>query len=123
MVNGNAGPQEGIMPVFAPMEPTTQLELHLAPRMSRLGTETAFEVLNKARALERHIDERLGEHSGIKGKYEEETARISSGSHNHSRKAPARVLSLLPLREKVRTRGESAWHPHPVLSRQTRGDR
>jgi len=41
------------MPVFAPMEPTTQLELHLAPRMSRLGTETAFEVLNKARALER----------------------------------------------------------------------
>ena len=41
------------MPVFAPMEPTTQLELHLAARMSRLGTETAFEVLNKARALER----------------------------------------------------------------------
>jgi aspartate aminotransferase len=41
------------MPVFAPMEPTTQLELHLASRMSRLGTETAFEVLNKARALER----------------------------------------------------------------------
>ena len=28
-------------------------ELHLAQRMSRLGTETAFEVLNKARALER----------------------------------------------------------------------
>jgi len=27
--------------------------LHLARRMSRLGTETAFEVLNKARALER----------------------------------------------------------------------
>src|SRR3974390_2007411 len=31
---------------------TTQLELRLASRMSRLGTETAFEVLNKARALE-----------------------------------------------------------------------
>ncbi len=28
-------------------------ELHLARRMARLGTETAFEVLNKARALER----------------------------------------------------------------------
>jgi aspartate/methionine/tyrosine aminotransferase len=35
------------------MEPTTQYELRLANRMSRLGTETAFEVLNKARALER----------------------------------------------------------------------
>src|SRR5580693_9278964 len=32
---------------------TTQYELQLAQRMSRLGTETAFEVLNKARALER----------------------------------------------------------------------
>jgi aspartate aminotransferase len=31
----------------------TQYELQLARRMSRLGTETAFEVLNKARALER----------------------------------------------------------------------
>ena len=31
----------------------TQNELQLARRMSRLGTETAFEVLNKARALER----------------------------------------------------------------------
>jgi aspartate/methionine/tyrosine aminotransferase len=41
------------MPVFANMEPTTQYELRLASRMSRLGTETAFEVLNKARALER----------------------------------------------------------------------
>jgi aspartate/methionine/tyrosine aminotransferase len=30
-----------------------QHELQLAQRMSRLGTETAFEVLNKARALER----------------------------------------------------------------------
>src|SRR6476469_3690967 len=34
------------------MENTTQHELRLAQRMSRLGTETAFEVLNKARALE-----------------------------------------------------------------------
>jgi aspartate aminotransferase len=41
------------MPVFAPMERATQYELRLADRMSRLGTETAFEVLNKARALER----------------------------------------------------------------------
>jgi aspartate aminotransferase len=41
------------MPTFATMEPTTQYELRLANRMSRLGTETAFEVLNKARALER----------------------------------------------------------------------
>ena len=41
------------MTTFA-MEPvTTQYELRLAERMSRLGTETAFEVLNKARALER----------------------------------------------------------------------
>jgi aspartate/methionine/tyrosine aminotransferase len=35
------------------MSPTTEHELQLASRMSRLGTETAFEVLNKARALER----------------------------------------------------------------------
>jgi aspartate aminotransferase len=35
------------------MAQTTQHELQLATRMSRLGTETAFEVLNKARALER----------------------------------------------------------------------
>ena len=41
------------MPTFAAMEPTTQYELRLAPRMARLGTETAFEVLNKARALEK----------------------------------------------------------------------
>ena len=41
------------MPSFVTMEPTTQYELRLANRMSRLGTETAFEVLNKARALER----------------------------------------------------------------------
>jgi aspartate aminotransferase len=35
------------------MERATQYELRLAQRMSRLGTETAFEVLNRARALER----------------------------------------------------------------------
>src|SRR5215469_11958240 len=35
------------------MQRATQHELQLARRMSRLGTETAFEVLNKARALER----------------------------------------------------------------------
>jgi aspartate aminotransferase len=35
------------------MPQTIQYELQLARRMSRLGTETAFEVLNKARALER----------------------------------------------------------------------
>src|SRR6202167_709108 len=37
------------------MAPTAQYELQLARRMSRLGTETAFEVLNKARALERQV--------------------------------------------------------------------
>ena len=41
------------MPGFATMEHATQYQLRLARRMSRLGTETAFEVLNKARALER----------------------------------------------------------------------
>jgi len=35
------------------MENATQFELRLADRMSRLGTETAFEVLNRARQLER----------------------------------------------------------------------
>jgi len=35
------------------MAQTIQHELQLARRMSRLGTETAFEVLNRARALER----------------------------------------------------------------------
>ena len=35
------------------MEKAIAHELQLARRMSRLGTETAFEVLNKARALER----------------------------------------------------------------------
>jgi len=35
------------------VEPTTKFELRLASRMSRLGTETAFEVLNRARALEK----------------------------------------------------------------------
>jgi len=37
----------------AAMPATTQFELRLASRMSRLGTETAFEVLNRARALEK----------------------------------------------------------------------
>src|ERR1700757_2350492 len=41
------------MPRFATMENATQYQLRLAGRMARLGTETAFEVLNKARALER----------------------------------------------------------------------
>ena len=41
------------MPGFATMEKSTQYELRLAERMSRLGTETALKVLNKARALER----------------------------------------------------------------------
>jgi aspartate aminotransferase len=35
------------------MPTTTQFELRLAGRMSRLGTETAFEVLNRARTLEK----------------------------------------------------------------------
>ncbi len=35
------------------MPTTTQHELRLASRMSRLGTETAFEVLNRARQLEK----------------------------------------------------------------------
>jgi aspartate/methionine/tyrosine aminotransferase len=35
------------------MTPAIQTELRLASRMSRLGTETAFEVLVKARALEK----------------------------------------------------------------------
>ncbi len=35
------------------MPQTMEYELQLARRMSRLGTETAFEVLNKARAFER----------------------------------------------------------------------
>jgi aspartate/methionine/tyrosine aminotransferase len=35
------------------MAQTTQHELQLSRRMARLGTETAFEVLDKARALER----------------------------------------------------------------------
>src|SRR5437868_3240315 len=39
------------------MEKAVQYELRLAERMSRLGTETAFEVLNKARALERQSKE------------------------------------------------------------------
>jgi len=39
-------------PRFEAMSPLTQPALRLAKRMSRLGTETAFEVLVKARALE-----------------------------------------------------------------------
>src|SRR5215471_9467730 len=35
------------------MARSVQFELRLAERMSRLGTETAFEVLNRARDLER----------------------------------------------------------------------
>ena len=35
------------------MPTTTEFKLRLAGRMSRLGTETAFEVLNRARALEK----------------------------------------------------------------------
>src|SRR2546422_10909372 len=35
------------------MEKAVQYELRLAERMTRLGTESAFEVLNKARALAR----------------------------------------------------------------------
>ena len=37
----------------AAMPTSTQFDLRLASRMSRLGTETAFEVLNRARALEK----------------------------------------------------------------------
>ena len=36
----------------SPMQPMTKQELRLADRASRLGTESAFEVLVKARALE-----------------------------------------------------------------------
>ena len=43
----------GLSGALVIMAQTTQHELQLARRMSRLGTETAFEVLNKARALER----------------------------------------------------------------------
>jgi aspartate/methionine/tyrosine aminotransferase len=43
----------GLLRSFVIMPQTTQHELRLARRMARLGTETAFEVLNKARALER----------------------------------------------------------------------
>ncbi len=41
------------MPTAMIEQPPTQFELRLANRMSRLGTETAFEVLNRARALEK----------------------------------------------------------------------
>src|SRR5271167_4941842 len=43
---------------MSPLTVSAPAELHLAKRMSRLGTETAFEVLVRARALEkqgRHI--------------------------------------------------------------------
>jgi len=50
---GQAGRLGVIMPRFATMENATEYELRLASRMARLGTETAFEVLSKARALER----------------------------------------------------------------------
>jgi len=43
----------GFLGALVIMAQTTQHELQVARRMSRLGTETAFEVLNKARALER----------------------------------------------------------------------
>ena len=36
------------------MSHAVQFELRLAKRMARLGTETAFEVLNRARELERN---------------------------------------------------------------------
>src|SRR5579885_2472563 len=49
---GDAVVRSDIMTTLT-MEKATQYELRLAERMSRLGTETAFEVLNKARALER----------------------------------------------------------------------
>ncbi len=58
-VSGRIIPRLPLSDVFPlesyPMEKAsqTQYELQLARRMSRLGTETAFEVLNKARALER----------------------------------------------------------------------
>ena len=35
------------------VEPSTRFDLRLSSRMARLGTETAFEVLNRARALEK----------------------------------------------------------------------
>src|SRR5436305_6857651 len=43
----------GVQYSVLPMLRAVQFELRLAERMSRLGTETAFEVLNRARALER----------------------------------------------------------------------
>jgi aspartate/methionine/tyrosine aminotransferase len=43
----------GFLEALVIMAQTTQYQLQLARRMSRLGTETAFEVLNKARTLER----------------------------------------------------------------------
>jgi aspartate aminotransferase len=50
--NGTASLRSAII-LSVGMPTTTQHELRLATRMSRLGTETAFEVLNRARALEK----------------------------------------------------------------------
>jgi aspartate/methionine/tyrosine aminotransferase len=48
---GSLRPGRNIMTTLT-MEKATQYELRLAERMSRLGTETAFEVLTRARDLE-----------------------------------------------------------------------
>jgi aspartate/methionine/tyrosine aminotransferase len=50
---GNAAKPAKRYNFITTMPTITQLELRLASRMSRLGTETAFEVLNRARALEK----------------------------------------------------------------------
>jgi len=57
------------------MPAQTQHELRLASRMSRLGTETAFEVLNRARALEKQGKEII--HLEI-GEPDFDTPRMSS---------------------------------------------
>ena len=44
------------------MSRAVQFELRLARRMSRLGTETAFEVLNRARELDEIMErEQIGD--------------------------------------------------------------
>jgi len=50
---GSPALEENTMSKLATMEKTAHYELRLAERMSRLGTETAFVVLNKAKELER----------------------------------------------------------------------
>jgi aspartate/methionine/tyrosine aminotransferase len=50
---GSPALEENTMSKLAAMEKTAHYELRLAERMSRLGTETAFVVLNKAKELER----------------------------------------------------------------------